>query len=362
MRGKIALVVFAAFLLIPSVSAATMITQTFEGLTLGTTAPGWTPSSATFTASNEQAYAGTQSGKLASTLGGFAKNTTPTSICGETFTTWLKITALPVGTHLAIFFNNAGDTVLFPIVYKFFANGSVAAFDDTPQGNVFVGSYPLNTWFQAAFTAGCGSTATLYLVLSTGLSASHSATDGLGAPTASYDSNSKKVTLAFSAAGTSTVYFDDMGSDVIIPETPTVNEPTEFDSGLIAFITGLGFVTPESQFFFSLILVGITLVSGGVGLKFMAPGRLKFGLVAGLTVLVGVFCVVLSMFELWMFVLAIVLAGTILKGSGEVRNTFRELRQSFARGAQDLEQSANSIEPAAAAPAASAPEPEGEES
>lgn len=125
----------------------------------------------------------------------------------------------------------------------------------------------------------------------------------------------------------------------IAAEEPGV--PSEFDSGLLAFITGLGFRTPESQFFFSLILVGITTVSTGVGLKFMAPGRLKLILTGGLAALVACFCVILAMFDLWMLVLALVLGGSTVMGTKEFTNTWRELRASIGRGSQVLDEDGN---------------------
>ncbi len=119
-------------------------------------------------------------------------------------------------------------------------------------------------------------------------------------------------------------YMDNLEiSDIDIGE---LNEPSEFDSGLLSFITGLGFITPESQFFFAIIVIGITTVSTGVTIKFMAPGRLKLIVVASSAMLVGVFFAILDLYALWAFTLASVLGGVIVKGSGEFRNTFFELR------------------------------------
>ncbi len=47
--------------------------------------------------------------------------------------------------------------------------------------------------------------------------------------------------------------------------------------------------------------------------------------------LVGVFCVLLQLFDLWMYVLAIVLAGTIIRGVQDFRNTFFEIRNGIKK-------------------------------
>jgi hypothetical protein len=135
-----------------------------------------------------------------------------------------------------------------------------------------------------------------------------------------------------SSSGSRTIWIDNINAyaNVIVVE-PVPDEPAEFDSGLVTFISGLGFITPASQFFFSLILVGIATVAGGVTLKFMAPGRMKLIVVLSVAALTGAFCAILGFFDLWMFLLAIVLAGTIVKGAGEVRNTWREVRETMAQ-------------------------------
>lgn len=109
-------------------------------------------------------------------------------------------------------------------------------------------------------------------------------------------------------------------------EEVVLDEATEFDAGFIAFMTGLGFITAASQFFFALILIGVTTVVTGVLLKFMAPGKMKLILVAGSAMLIGVFAVILSLFDLWQYTLALVLGLTFIKGTTEFRNTFAEVR------------------------------------
>lgn len=125
------------------------------------------------------------------------------------------------------------------------------------------------------------------------------------------------------------------GTQAFAPETPEIED---FGGGMTQFISGLGFVTPASQFFFSLILVGIATVSGGVGLKFMAPGRMKLIIILSIAGLVGAFCAILQLFDLWIFVLSAVLGATVVKGAGEVRNTWREIRETAANRSRTLNQ------------------------
>lgn len=109
--------------------------------------------------------------------------------------------------------------------------------------------------------------------------------------------------------------------------TPT---PSEFDSGLLVFITGLGFITHASQFFFAIIIIGITIVLNGVLLKFMAPGKMKLMIVASTAMLLGAFFAILDLYDLWAFTLAAVLGGVIVKGAGDFRSTFLELKKALA--------------------------------
>ncbi len=113
--------------------------------------------------------------------------------------------------------------------------------------------------------------------------------------------------------------------DADLPSQP--EDPTEFDSGLLTFINSVGFKTVESQFFFSILLVGIATVSTGVSLKFMSPSKLKLILISVTALIVGAFCVLLKLFDFWMYFTAMILAAAILQGVKEFKNTFIELKK-----------------------------------
>lgn len=104
-------------------------------------------------------------------------------------------------------------------------------------------------------------------------------------------------------------------------------QPSEFDTGFKGFVAGVGFRTPESQMMVALILIGVTTVTAGSMTRFIGPGRLKNGMVAGAAMGVGVFAAVLFGIDLWMTVLGVVLGSFVIQGSKEARNTFRELRE-----------------------------------
>lgn len=142
------------------------------------------------------------------------------------------------------------------------------------------------------------------------------------------------------------------GHTVTIGE-PVVESPDDFDQGLLTFIHNIGFITPASQFFFGIILVGLTTVSGAVALKVMASGRMKLVLVLSMAALVGVFSVLLGLFPLWVYFVSAVLAATVLKGAGEIRNTWHELKAIIARRAQTIDEDGQPVQEAAV----EAPEP-----
>lgn len=110
-----------------------------------------------------------------------------------------------------------------------------------------------------------------------------------------------------------------------LPVVTVIPEPSEFDAGLKVFTTDLGFRSPESQMFFALILVGTFTVIGGLAMRIMTPGKRKTTVIGALGVLAGVFCVLLTYLELWMFTLAIVLYGVVLSGANEFFNTYHEI-------------------------------------
>lgn len=139
-----------------------------------------------------------------------------------------------------------------------------------------------------------------------------------------------EVAMASGSVGISTHGASNIWISSPIVGATVLNEPEEFANGLIPFIVSLGFVTPESQFFFAIILIGLTTVIMAVTLKFMAPGKLKLILVSVPAALVGAFCVLLSLYDLWMFFVASILAATIIQGTTEFRNTWREVRAAIA--------------------------------
>ena len=113
------------------------------------------------------------------------------------------------------------------------------------------------------------------------------------------------------------------------PEVET-GGPTEFDQGLKEFASSAGFITADSQLFFSLILVGLATVATSGTAKWVAPGRFKNYLVLGVGALVAVFCVLLGFLDLWMFIVPFMLAVFAVRGGSEFRSTFFEIRDAIA--------------------------------
>lgn len=109
---------------------------------------------------------------------------------------------------------------------------------------------------------------------------------------------------------------------------PSGPAPTDFFEGLEKAIEGFGFRSPESKFFFSLALIGLTMVATGAGVRWMRSGQAKNWVIAGSGMLVGVFTVLLGFVSLWEFVVAVVLGGVgISAGPESVKNTFAELKE-----------------------------------
>jgi len=117
-----------------------------------------------------------------------------------------------------------------------------------------------------------------------------------------------------------------LGEPIDIPVAESGLNPSEFDTGLKAFFTGLGFRSPESQLFVVLILVGLISVIVAAGSKLLPAGRWKAMTIMVAQVLVGIFGVILLWLQLWMFVLAMVLGVAIVQGAGELRNSLREIQ------------------------------------
>ncbi len=117
------------------------------------------------------------------------------------------------------------------------------------------------------------------------------------------------------------------------------NAPSEFDTGLKAFVDSIGFRSPESQFMFALILIGIATVIGA-GLTSIfgdGPGRTWF--IHGLAVLVGVFTVLLLWLKLWIFAIAVIMGTFGVRGAGEFINTVKSLavRGTIPQPVADME-------------------------
>jgi len=117
-----------------------------------------------------------------------------------------------------------------------------------------------------------------------------------------------------------------LGEPIDIPVAESGLNPSEFDTGLKAFFTGLGFRSPESQLFVVLILVGLISVIVAAGSKLLPAGRWKAMTIMVAQVLVGIFGVILLWLQLWMFLLAMVLGVAIVQGAGELRNSLREIQ------------------------------------
>lgn len=117
-----------------------------------------------------------------------------------------------------------------------------------------------------------------------------------------------------------------------------VGQPSEFDSGLIAFAISAGFISAESQMLFAMILIGLITVATGSASRWVAAGRFKNYLLFGMQALVAVFFVVATFLELWMFLLAFMLGLFAVRGAGEVRSTFFEISGALGRrkGPEDI--------------------------
>lgn len=319
-------------LALPSASAETLVVETFEDYAVGAVPTDWVGTG--FFVSDVEAKSGAKSGRLQVTNGIIQPHIdTDIDMCaGNTFDTWFYLDLPNLGTDSTSFnvaFQRAAGETQYPtpLFLSVFGTGQVVGFKGSIGTSLLpAGTIPLQTWVHATYSVTCAATSTISVIFSNGASTTYTNSGGYTGTGAV--APSVGLGKGPAVAGTGTVYVDDMGgasADNFLGETPA-----EFDSGLLAFISGIGFVTPESQFFFAIILVGLTTISGAAALKFMAPGRMKLIIVSSLAMLVGVFCVLLSMFDLWMYVLAVVLGGTIIKGGGDVRSTWHEVRDRLA--------------------------------
>jgi hypothetical protein len=139
-------------------------------------------------------------------------------------------------------------------------------------------------------------------------------------------------------ASFSATWGDDLRLDnLIINPVPDINEtagiePAEFDRGLINTIHGLGFKTINSEMLFSIILVGFATVITAMMLRIFGNGSGKVWIIHSAAALMGIFCVLLLILKLWIFVLAIVLGTAMGRGGREFVDTFKSLaRQPLKR-------------------------------
>lgn len=106
-------------------------------------------------------------------------------------------------------------------------------------------------------------------------------------------------------------------------------EPAEFDDGLDDTIESFGFVSAESKMFFVLFMVGGLTVATGASMKLVAPSKIKNYVLMGVGAGVGIFSIITEYLEVWIFILALLIAIFAIKGGGEVRNTFFEVQAAI---------------------------------
>ena len=117
-------------------------------------------------------------------------------------------------------------------------------------------------------------------------------------------------------------YFFENGTTT--PPGGTTDDPTEFTTGLGAFLNSLGFKTPASQLFFLLMLIGGTLVAVAIATKDMTPGRLKTLVVGGTSMGVGVFGALAGLIQVWALFITLVLGAIGMTGWSQQNNTTLE--------------------------------------
>lgn len=109
----------------------------------------------------------------------------------------------------------------------------------------------------------------------------------------------------------------------------TTNETAkEFDQGLKDFASGLGFKTPASQTFFTLIAIGLSEVTMAFLTGFFGEGKWRIWVIHGVAASVGIICVLLGYTQFWVVCVAIVLATTIVSGGRETIDTFKKLAKA----------------------------------
>lgn len=117
-------------------------------------------------------------------------------------------------------------------------------------------------------------------------------------------------------------YWDQIQFDGGPLETSEFAEPTDFDSGLVAVTQSIGFVTPVSEMFLTLILVGLATV---LSAKFTTgfEGKIRVWFIHGVVVAVGVFTIAVGYLDVWKFLLALTLSTVVHKGTSEILDLIR---------------------------------------
>lgn len=123
--------------------------------------------------------------------------------------------------------------------------------------------------------------------------------------------------------GTTVMNIND-GHTFTITDTTGV-QPAEFDTGLKATVSGLGFATPQSQFLFVLIMVALGTILASAATAFFGDGRGRIWMIHGFACLIGIFAVLLSFMQLWSYSLALILGTISSRGGAEFINTYRQL-------------------------------------
>lgn len=106
---------------------------------------------------------------------------------------------------------------------------------------------------------------------------------------------------------------------------------SEFDVGLEGTIAEFGFVSAESQMLFSMILVGMITVATGAGTKLLGSGKWKNWILLSTGILIGVMAVIIGFLDLWVMIVATMLGVFAVRGGGEAKNTFFEIRERLRR-------------------------------
>lgn len=107
--------------------------------------------------------------------------------------------------------------------------------------------------------------------------------------------------------------------------------PLEFDSGMLAFFSGLGFRSQNSLTLLAIILVGFVVVCTAALTKWFSPSRVKNYTIAGIAIMSGIFAGLLFNVQIWQLTISLVMGLFVVRGAGEVRNTFSTVREAVGK-------------------------------